>query len=153
MRQYSGRRLLFLLILSAAISAQTVPDVIYYNASIITMSTGRPSAQALSIRGDRFLAVGSSAEILKTAGPRTQKIDLGGKCIVPGIIESHVHPISAALSEIDGPIPVLHSISEIQKYLRVQDATLPAARLLFVPNVYSPRLIDHRYPNRSALDA
>src|SRR5207248_4044288 len=152
MRQYSSLRLLVFLAIAAAISAQTVPDFIYYNASIITMSTGRPSAQALSIHGDRFLAVGSSAEILKTAGPRTQKIDLGGKCIVPGIIESHVHPISAALSEIDGPVPVLHSISEIQKYLRVQDDSLPPGRMIFVPKVYSTRLTDHRYPTRQELD-
>src|SRR5437016_3916666 len=103
------RLLVPLCCISTAIFAQTAPDVIYYNASIITMSSGRPSAQALSIRGDRFLAVGSTADLLKTAGPRTQKIDLGGKCVVPGIIESHVHPITAALSEIDGPVPVLHS--------------------------------------------
>src|SRR5438552_5400274 len=132
--------------------AQAPPDTIYYNAAIVTMSPDHPTAQAVAIRGDRFLAVGSSAEILKTAGPRTQKIDLGGKCIVPGIIESHVHPITAALSEIDGPVPVLHSISEIQKYLRVQDDTLPPGRMIFVPKVYSTRLNDHRYPTRQELD-
>src|SRR5438093_6105977 len=146
--QQSRRFFWFILLtLSSTATAQTESDVIYYNASILTMSSGRPTAQALSIAGDRFRAVGSNAEILKTAGPKTRKIDLGGKCIVPGIIESHVHPIMAALSEIDGPVPVLHSISDIQKYIRAQDDTLPAGRLVFVPKVYSTRLTERRYPN------
>src|SRR3954471_7096898 len=116
--------------------AQGPPDIIYYNASIITMSSDRPAAQAVAIRGDRFTAVGSTADILKTAGPGTQKIDLGGKCMVPGIIETHVHPIGAALSEIDGPVPVVHSIAELQTYIRAQDKKLPPGRLIFVPKVY-----------------
>jgi len=147
-----GRLWLILFSLVSAAGAQTVPEAIYYNASIITMSPARPTAQALSIGGGRFIAIGANAEVLKTAGPKTQKINLRGKCIVPGIIESHVHPISAALAEIDGPVPALHSISEIQNYLRAQDRTLPPGRLIFAPKVYSTRLTDRRYPTRYELD-
>src|SRR5438552_12246240 len=132
--------------------AQAPPDTIYYNASIVTMSPDHPTAQAVAIRGDRFAAAGSNAEILKTAGPRTQKIDLARKCVVPGIIESHVHPISAALSEIDGPVPLLHSITEILRYVRAQDSKLPPGRIVFVPKIYTTRLTDRRYPNRFELD-
>ena len=132
--------------------AQTAPDVIYYNASIITMAAGQPAAQALAIRGDRFITVGTNAVVLKTAGPQTRKIDLGGKSVVPGIIESHVHPISAAVSEIDGPVPVFESIAEIQNYLRAQDSRLPPGDLIFVPKIYSTRLTDRRYPTRYELD-
>jgi len=128
------------------------PDAIYYNASIITMSPAQPTAQALSITNGHFTAVGSNAAILKSAGPRTHKFDLGGKCIIPGIIESHVHPIGAALSEIDGPVPLLHSIAEIQTYIRAQDQKLAPERLIFIPKVYSTRLTDHRYPTRYELD-
>jgi len=103
---------------SVVIAGAQAPDVIYYNANVITMAPGHPTAAALAIRGDRFTAVGANDEVLKTAGPGTRKIDLAGKCIVPGIVESHVHPIGAALSEIDGPIPLLHSIPEIQNYIR-----------------------------------
>ena len=132
--------------------AQAPPDTIYYNAAIVTMSPDHPTAQAVAIRGDRFTAVGSNAEILKTAGPRTQKIDLVRKCVVPGIIETHVHPIAAAISEIDGPVPVMHSIAEIKAYIRAQDRKLPPGRLIFVPKVYSTRLTEHRYPTRYELD-
>jgi len=116
------------------------------------MSAGHPRAQAVAIRGDRFAAIGTNAEVLKTAGPRTQKIDLAGKCIVPGIIETHVHRITAALAEIDGPVPLLHSVAEIQGYIRAQSAKLPPDRLIFVPKVHSTRLTDRRYPNRYEID-
>jgi predicted amidohydrolase YtcJ len=120
-------------VLCAAAYAQSPPDTIYYNASIVTMSPDHPTAQAVAIR--------------------TQKVDLARKCLVPGIIETHVHPISAALSEIDGPVPVVHSISELAAYIRAQDKKLPPGRLIFVPKVYSTRLTDHRYPTRYELDA
>src|SRR4029077_17069746 len=100
----------------------------------------------------RFLAVGSTAEVVKTAGPSTKKIDLAGRCVVPGIIESHVHPISAALSEIDGPLPVMHSLRDIDDYIKTQAVRLPPERLIFVPKVYSTRLTEHRYPDRYELD-
>ena len=134
------------------VSAQP-PDTIYYNAHVITVSPVRSSAEAIAIRGDHFAAVGGNDEVLNTAGPQTRKIDLGGKCVVPGIIESHVHPIGAALSEIDGPVPLLHSIPEIQAYVREQAKSLPAGRLIFVPKVYSTRLKERRYPTRYEVDA
>jgi len=129
------------------------PDTIYYDAHIITMAKDRTSAESVAIRGDRFVGVGRNAEILRMAGPNTVKLDLGGRCIVPGIIESHVHPIGAALSEIDGPVPLLHSIPEIQAYVREQAKKLPADRLIFVPKVYSTRIREHRYPTRQEVDS
>ena len=145
------RRLCLGCLLCGAALAQA-PDVIYYHAAIITMSSAHPDAQAAAIRGDRFTAVGSDADVLKTAGPGTRKIDLGGRCVVPGIIESHVHPIGAALSEIDGPVPLVHSIAELKDYIQTQDKKLPPGRIIFIPKVYSTRLSDHRYPNRYELD-
>src|SRR5258706_13736346 len=117
------------------------------------MSPSLPTAQAVAIRGARLISVGTNAAVLRTAGPATQKIDLAGKCIVPGIIETHVHPISAALSEIDGPVPVISSIASLQAYVREQAAKLPPGRLIFVPKVYSTRLTDRRYPTRYELDS
>jgi hypothetical protein len=111
-----------------------------------------PNAQAIAIRGDRFVAVGTDADVLKTAGPGTQKIDLHGRCVIPGLIAGHVHPIMAALSEIDGPIPVFHNIPEIQTYIREQARKLPSGQIILVPKVYSTRLVEHRYPTRQEID-
>src|SRR5918994_6653363 len=69
------------------------------------------------------------------------------------MIESHAHPIGAALSEQDAPVPPMHSITEIQAWIRKQAAALPADRLIFVPKIYPSRLKEQRYPNRYELDA
>ncbi|HTM47242.1 MAG TPA: amidohydrolase [Bryobacteraceae bacterium] len=138
--------------LLAAGDAADIPDVIYYNGHIITLSASQPQARAVAIKGDRFLVVGSDAEVRKTAGASTRQVDLHGRTVLPGLDDSHTHPITAALSEKDGPIPVMNSIAEIQAYIRRQAETIPASRLIFVPKVYSTRLTDRRYPTRYEID-
>ncbi|MDQ3688087.1 MAG: amidohydrolase [Acidobacteriota bacterium] len=128
-------------------------DVIYYHGKIITMWDAHPVVEAVAIRGNVFLRVGSNEEVLKTAGPKTQKIDLRGQCIVPGLIDSHTHPISAALSEQDDTLPPMNSIAEIQAYLRRRVARVPPDRLILAPKIFAPRLKERRYPTRNELDA
>lgn len=137
----------------SAVDNSPKADTIYFNGNVITMWDQHPNVQAVAIRGDRFVAVGTDADVLKTAGPGTQKIDLHGRCVIPGLIAGHVHPIMAALSEIDGPIPVFHSIPEIQTYIREQAKKLPSGQIILVPKVYSTRLVEHRYPTRQEIDA
>jgi predicted amidohydrolase YtcJ len=137
---------------AAAALAQQPPDAIYYNANVVTLDPARPTAQAVSIRAGRFLDTGSTEALLRTAGPNTARIDLKGRTVIPGIIESHVHPIGAALSEKDGPIPVMRSIADVQAHLRKLAASVPKDQVLFIPKVYSTRLTDRRYPTRYELD-
>ena len=63
--------------LAGAIAGAQTADTIYYNGKIVTMWANHPTVQAVAIRSGRFLAVGSTADVLKTAGPSTKKIDLG----------------------------------------------------------------------------
>jgi hypothetical protein len=145
--------LLLCLTLSAAIAAQQTADTIYYNGKIVTMWDARPTAEAVAIRGAHFLKVGSNAEVLQTAGAETKKIDLGGRTVLPGLIDSHTHPIIAALSERDGPLPAFNSIADVQAYIRQRAARLPKDQVILAPKVYSPRLKERRYPTRHELDA
>ena len=136
------------------VTAQPPPaDTIYYNGHFVTMWDAHPTAQAIAIRGNRFLAVGTLAEVRAAANPSASQIDLHGRTVLPGLQDSHTHPITAALAEQDGPIPVLKSIAEIQAYIRKQVATTSPTHLIFIPKLYSTRLTDHRYPTRQELDA
>jgi hypothetical protein len=128
-------------------------DTIYHNGKIVTVNQAQPVAEAVAIQGNRFLAVGSDAEILKTRGTSTEVIDLKGRTVVPGMIENHVHPIGAALAEQDGLVPTMHSIPEILAYIREKAKTTPADQLIFVPKVYASRLKERRYPTRYELDS
>lgn len=72
------------------------PDLIFHNGQVITMETDTPIAQAVAIRGDRILAVGSDQEILPLASHDTQRIDLAGHSLMPGFVDPHTHILNDA---------------------------------------------------------
>ncbi len=67
------------------------PDTIFYNSIVLTMEQNHPRSEAIAIRGDAIYAVGSNEGVLALSGPETQEIDLGGKTLLPGFIDSHGH--------------------------------------------------------------
>ena len=69
----------------------TTADLIVTNARVLTMDPGRPRAEAVALAGERILAVGGVAEIAALAGPGTRIIDAGGRAVLPGFFEGHVH--------------------------------------------------------------
>jgi predicted amidohydrolase YtcJ len=83
-------RFCFLFVLAVPAFAQPA-DLVLNNGKIVTMNSAQPAAQAVAIRGDRIVAVGSNADAAKLAGPRTQVIDLHGQLAIPGFIEGHGH--------------------------------------------------------------
>lgn len=83
--------------LSAAAYAQTT-DTVLINGKILTVDSQSSVREAIAVRGGRILAVGSTADIRKLAGPSTRSIDLQGRTVIPGLIDSHLHAIRAALS-------------------------------------------------------
>lgn len=73
-------------------------DLIVTNARIATLDSRSTQAQALAVRDGRIAAVGSNAAIAALAGPGTRRIDAGGRALIPGLIDSHLHAVRAALS-------------------------------------------------------
>src|SRR5687768_18493532 len=82
-----------LLCLAVAVNAHsTSPDLVIVNARVYTGVTATPWAEAVSIRGDRILEVGTSESIRKQAGAATRVIDAAGRLVIPGINDAHTHP-------------------------------------------------------------
>lgn len=73
------------------LSATQQPDLILLDGKVFTSDTTRPWAEAVAIRGDRIVAVGSSAEIRSLAGADTRLLELGGRVVVPGFNDAHDH--------------------------------------------------------------
>jgi predicted amidohydrolase YtcJ len=67
-------------------------DTIYTNGNVYTVEVAQPWAEAFAIKGDKFFAVGSSADIVKLKTDKTKVIDLQGKFVMPGMVEDHIHP-------------------------------------------------------------
>ena len=85
--------LLAALLGTAAIAQAQAPaaDVVLTNGKIITVDDRFSITQAVAVRGDRIVAVGTNQDIARLAGPNTRRIDLGGKSVVPGMIDNHAH--------------------------------------------------------------
>ena len=98
----------------SALRAQDLPpeillyaDTILYNAQVLTMDQDQPPitvTQAVALRGDRIQAVGTNDRILQMAGPDTVRVDLGGKTVMPGVVDTHSHPNSYAVSHYNSEV-------------------------------------------------
>jgi predicted amidohydrolase YtcJ len=82
----------------AAVRTNVVADLVVTNAKVATLDQESRVVQALAVRDGRILAVGSQAEIQALAGPATRHVDAGGRTVIPGLIDSHMHAVRAALS-------------------------------------------------------
>ncbi len=107
-------------------STPSTPDLILHNGRITTLDRANPAPAAVAVREGRFYAVGEAEAILPTAGKDTRVIDLGGRRLVPGLIDNHLHVIRGGLSfnmelRWDG----VRSLADAMAMLRRQVALTP----------------------------
>jgi len=87
-----------LMLMTAVPGRAQAPDTILVNGKILTVDNAFSTREALAIYDGRILALGTSAEIRKIATSKTRVIDLQGRTVIPGLIDSHIHAIRAGLS-------------------------------------------------------
>jgi predicted amidohydrolase YtcJ len=133
-------------------SAGDEPDLIVHHGKIVTVDKQFTIHQALAVRGGTILRVGSNEDILKTKGPQTQLLDLQGKTVLPGLIDSHVHPNDACMIEFDHPIPEMETIADVLAYIKGRANVLSRGEWIQVRQVFITRLREQRYPRRQELD-
>jgi predicted amidohydrolase YtcJ len=117
---------------STSVSAQ-VADLIYTNAKVMTVNANNDIAQAVAVSGDKVLAVGSAADIAKMAGPSTTVVDLGGKTLVPGFYDNHIHlgePLmpwkySSMIGELPEWLVDVNTIPQLLEAIKGQVASTP----------------------------
>lgn len=136
---------------SSPVAAQP-PDLILHHGKVVTVDDQFSLAEAIAVRGERIMAVGKSDLVLKTKGEKTQVIDLAGKMVLPGLMDSHVHPTSAAMHEFDHPIPEMETIADVLKYISGRTKVVPEGNWISVRQVFITRLREQRYPTRAELD-
>ncbi len=128
-------------------------DLILHNGKIVTVDAKFSIQQAVAIKNGRIAAVGSDREVLKAErGPRTRVVDLRGRTVLPGLIDSHLHPLEGGLSEFREPLPPLDSYAAIQDYIRAQARKTPRGQWIVVPRTFPTRLKELRMPTREVLD-
>lgn len=110
------------------------------------------TVEAMAIRAGRIVAVGTNADIVTLARSGTEQIDLGGKTVLPGLIDSHVHAPSASMYEFAQPIPDMESVEDVLAYVRARAEKTEAGRWITLSQVFITRLREQRYPTRAELD-
>src|SRR6185369_4780183 len=140
-----------LFVFVGAIFSGRAADLVLFNGKIVTVDEQFSIREAMAIKDGRIEAIGSNAEIEKFKNGAEEVIDLKGKCVLPGLIDSHVHP-EAAMTEFDHPIPEMESIADVLAYVRRRAKVLKAGEWIEVRQVFITRLREQRYPTRQELD-
>src|SRR5262245_4737561 len=142
-----------LLSAATALMGQQAPvDLIVVNAKVLTVDATNTQAEAVAIRGNTFAAVGTTAAIRAMAGPKTRVIEAGGRTVVPGFIESHVHATGVARDEVSQPFIQLNSIPEIKDWVRARARDGGPGGWVQLPRIDVTRIKEGRLPNKADLD-
>jgi predicted amidohydrolase YtcJ len=150
-----NRRLIYVLlplVAAAGWQPEPPPSHIFHTGRIATVDTQFRTVEAMAIRDGRIVAVGTDAEILKLAGSGTERVDLGGKTVLPGLIDSHVHAASASMYEFEQTIPDMETVDDVLAYVRARAATTDPGHWITLSQVFITRLREQRYPTRAELD-
>jgi len=128
-------------------------DLIIHHAKVVTVDERFRIVEALAIKDGRILALGENATVLKHQGPKTKLIDAAGHTVLPGLYDSHVHPVGAATSELIETLPNFRSLDDIFGYIRKKAAETPEGEWIVLRFVFPTRLREARFPSKAELDA
>lgn len=139
----------------STVAAAQDAEVVLINGKILTVDAAFSTRQALAVRDGRVLAVGTTASIRRLSGPRTQVIDLQGRTVVPGLIDSHLHAIRAALS-FSTEVNWIGARSLTEALARIADASRrmkPGAWLIVAGGWNVQQFKENRRPTQAELVA
>jgi len=135
-----------------------IADVVLYNGKVVTVDERESVAEAVAVKSEKLLAVGSNEEVTPLIGAETKAIDLKGKTVIPGFIESHCHMSSGeglqrALGIIDGSHEAgVRSLADILAKIAEQAKSKPKGEWIHVHKEDESKLAEKRHPNRWDLD-
>jgi hypothetical protein len=127
-------------------------DLVLVNGKVWTGNRAQPEAQAVAVRHGRLVAVGSTADVQKLAGDKTKSIDLAGKRVVPGFIDSHVHMLGGGSRLSQVPLKDAKDEQEFGKRLREFDDKLPRGRWMLGGEWDHDRAFGGELPTAAILD-
>jgi predicted amidohydrolase YtcJ len=141
-----------LLVLLLAAPALLAADLIVHNAKVVTLDDKSRLARAVAVEGDKIVAVGDDAAVLEHKKPGTRVIDARGKTVLPGLYDSHVHPLGVVATELADPPPVIRSLKEAFAYIRKRAEVLPKGDWIVLRFAFPTRLDEARFPTKAELD-
>ena len=130
-----------------------VADLVLINANVITMDEKDTRARAIAVKGDRISFVGSDEEVKQLISKETRVMDLKGKTVLPGFIDTHVHFLQTGLGLIRGvDLWEVRSVKEILDKVAAFKERIPKGELIRGIRLDESRIHEKRFPTRWELD-
>ncbi|MBN1677589.1 MAG: amidohydrolase [Candidatus Thermoplasmatota archaeon] len=128
-------------------------DILIRNARVFTVNASQPWAEAVGVEGDKIAFVGSDEEAAALAGPKTKVLDAGGRLVLPGFIDAHVHCLSAHQIYFWADLTPASSQEELLKAIERHASAHPEHRLVGGFGYrYMAVMAGGKLPGRSVLD-
>ena len=130
------------------------PDLVLFNARVVTLNPRWPTAEAIAVKGDRIAWVGTNEEWSRLTVGRPQSIDCGGRTLVPGFIDAHCHVLAYASSllAVDCSPSAVSSITDIKAALRRRACNAAPSEWIRGSGYSEFDLGERRHPTRWDLD-
>jgi predicted amidohydrolase YtcJ len=130
-------------------------DTILVNGNVITVEHEQPTAEAVAIKGDKIMYVGSNADVRSCAGKNTQVIDVQGKTVLPGFIEPHTHFMSFGirLRMVNVRTPPNNNIEDVLARIRERASTIPKGEWIQAQGYEHTAIAEKRWPTVAELDS
>ena len=130
-----------------------IPDAVYYNGKVITVDSANSTKEAFAVKGDKFLAVGTTREMRALAGPQTQQVDLKGKAVMPGMMDNHNHAYHAAMANRGIDLKEVTSLAALLEGVRKAAAAAGPGKAVYVASGWElNKFPEKRPPNRQDID-
>jgi predicted amidohydrolase YtcJ len=145
-----------LLLSIATQAAGQSADLVLHNGKVITVDANDRVAEAVAVRDQRIIAVGTSSEILKLAGPSTRRVDLKGRAVTPGLIDAHLHFLSSGIDRygrLDVGFNAAKSVADIARLVSDRARTTRAGGWVIGQGWDEGKLTEKRYVIAADLDA
>ncbi|HER54483.1 MAG TPA: amidohydrolase, partial [Candidatus Bathyarchaeota archaeon] len=127
-------------------------DLAFVNGNVITMNFSQPSAEAVAIKNDRIIKVGSADEVGQFIGKQTKVVDLKGRTVVPGLIDSHIHvgDFGRFLTWVD--LKDVNSLQEMKNKIKERTQKIPKDRWIIGSGWDQNSFVEKRYPTFRDID-
>jgi len=147
----------FIASFSPHIFAKNHADVVFINGQVETLNSNQPHANAVAIKDEKFIAVGSDRKIKAYIGSNTKVIDLNQQFVVPGLIDGHTHPMETIWMKedwVDARYPDTPSVKQALQNLAERMKITPKGQWVYVACVSASenKFIEKRLPTKSELD-
>jgi hypothetical protein len=129
-----------------------VPQIILYNGILATQSSAHPHAQAVTVGNGKILALGRDEDMLNLAGPDTEKIDLDGRLVMPGFIDTHIHFYEWALNRQGIKLDDLTHLEGLLARVREAADSRPPGQWIIGQGWNETDWTDRYMPTRETLD-